>query len=136
MSVTSRQSANALVPFGYTTTWGDRTRPKLCDRWCGPKDENLRFKVCEPGPVAPGKYFLVVAHAGMYTIEQVFSNTHPGLTREGCWYDGNDKGWDWVPSDFEQTSMYGNLTEVMRGASGPLPPWFVPADWLGVQVVP
>lgn len=136
VSATCRQNEGALVPFGYTATWGDRTQPTLCRNWLASKDDTLRFEVGRQAPTAPGKYFLIVAYAGVYTVDQLFSTTHASGPKHGLWHDGNDKGWDWGPTEFEQAQMNGNLTEVQRDSSGPRPPGLIAADWIGVQVLP
>lgn len=83
--------ANAVAPFGYTWTWGDRkTAIKEVCSWIqtGQKDWNVSISL--PGPVAPGRYLIMFGFNGEYNLSQVFSCDNWN-SAGGCeWNDGND----------------------------------------------
>ena len=137
-NIECRNSPGAIVPYGYTATWGNRvTQPVESHRWLGPRFARLDLAIDKTAPTESGDYYLPISFQGSYTIAQVFSATHAGGPRSGCWYDGNDVGWDWTTADWEQAREHGYVTQQLSLGECGGEEWVtahVATSWVGVRV--
>jgi len=82
--------SNAVAPFGYTWTWGNREVDFVSHSasiGTGQLDWAVAFD--RTAPVNPGTYFILLGFQGEMTMEQVFSCTNWTVTNPS-WGDGND----------------------------------------------
>ncbi len=125
--------SGAIAPLGYTVTWGNRaTQPVESYPWIGTDTRNYAINIAKTAPDTPGDYYIVIAFAGRYDIDQVMSGTFAGATT--VWNDGNDLGWDWNTSQYQQAQAEGKVTHDLWKP----PDGFIVRDtaatWVGVYV--
>ena len=82
--------SSAVVPLGYTWTWGNRqTAIVTVDSWISTGWSNWDVSFNLTAPSTPGIYYILFGHRGEYTMSQVFSATN-WKVGSGTWNDGND----------------------------------------------
>jgi hypothetical protein len=83
--------SNAVAPFGFTWTWGDRrSSVRVVRRSIRSGVSTLDVPLDLRAPSEPGTYYILFAFNGEFTGEQVFS-CHSWAAEDGVtWYDGND----------------------------------------------
>ncbi len=140
--------SGAIVPVGATVTWGERkTQPwqvagNLRTGW-----SDLSVAVNKTAPTTPGEYYLIIANRGECRYYHVLSATNWATSKSSSfcgsfesqpiWNDGNDIGWDWNSSHFQQAKSTGQVSQLW---------WFsreddffettVGANWVRIRVHP
>ncbi|MBN1574630.1 MAG: hypothetical protein JW984_15640 [Deltaproteobacteria bacterium] len=83
-------SPDAVVPFGYTWTWGKRESSIVTiDKWIPTGGRNWDIPIDLKAPSEPKTYYVIFGTNGEFNMEQVFSSTS-WVYRKIVWYDGND----------------------------------------------
>jgi hypothetical protein len=127
--------SNAIAPFGYSATWGDRIAQVVeSNPWIGTGVNYYDINVGKTAPTIPGTYYLPISFSGSYDIYEVMSGTHAGYG--AMWYDGNDLGWDWTAAQYQQARDQGTVTQRLGWPSHDPYEINFPANWVGVHVVP
>lgn len=86
----NQHDIKAVVPFGYTWTWGEREHAIVTvNKWIQPGVSEWDAVINLTAPATPGTYYIIFAHRGEYNMSQIFSATNwvVGSVR---WHDGND----------------------------------------------
>ena len=150
ISVHHSNCSGCVVPVGATATWGDRaTKLWQVSSWVSPGWTDLSVSVLDTAPETPGLYHIALGLNAQCNYQQVMSGTgwvvpSSGISCGGpqagpIWNDGNDLGWDWTPSQFQQAEDDGQVTQQIWDGST-LPGHFTMAtfgaNWVGIQVVP
>jgi len=82
--------AGAVVPFGYTWTWGARESSIVTvDNWISTGSSNYNVPINLTAPEDTGIYYILFGHRGEFNLGQVFSATN-WEKRSLTWNDGND----------------------------------------------
>ncbi len=82
--------SGAVVPFGYTWTWGARENSIVTvDTWISTGSSNYNVPINLTAPEETGAYYILFGHRGEFNLGQVFSATN-WQTRSLTWNDGND----------------------------------------------
>jgi hypothetical protein len=83
-------SPDAVVPFGYTWTWGKRESSIVTiDNWIPTGGRYWDISIDLRAPSEPKTYYIIFGTNGEFDMEQVFSSTS-WVYRKIVWYDGND----------------------------------------------
>jgi len=80
----------AVVPFGYTWTWGPRESSIVTvSNWISTGTTDWNVPISLTAPDTPGEYYLLFGHRGEFNLSQVFSATN-WMAGPVVWHDGND----------------------------------------------
>ena len=98
--------ANAVGPFGYTWTWGNRTTSITQVNSSIPTGSSTySVPISLTAPTTPGTYYLLFGFQGEYDCEHVFSATNWSYG-SSVWNDGNDY-WDMSASALAAAQTLG-----------------------------
>jgi len=82
--------SSAVVPFGYTWTWGAReTAIVTINNWIPTGTRNWNISLNLNGPAIPGEYYVLFGLQGEFNMQQIFSCSNWQLNSLS-WHDGND----------------------------------------------
>ena len=61
------------------------------------------MNVNKAAPSTEGTYYIVIGMAPHFTAAQVMSATSASCGTTAIWNDGNDRGWDWGSTEFNES---------------------------------
>jgi hypothetical protein len=123
-----------VVPVATTVTWGDRTaQPWTVASNVNPGWTNLTVNVNKIAPMTPGTYYIAIAAQGEFTATNIMSGTNWAHSGGNIWNDGNDVGWDWDTTQFQDARNNGCETQQWLFGYG-YDNDLVAANWVQVNV--
>ena len=113
----NEHGSTAVVPLGYTWTWGSRQSSITeVDDWIPVGTSNWSVPISLTAPSTPGTYYIIFGHSGEYNMSQVLSCTSWARgDGSAVWGDGNDY-WD-IPGSslsFAHTNGYVSSWPYLR----------------------
>lgn len=128
----NNMGGGAVAPLGYTVTWGSRSsQPVQTHGWIGTGGQNYNIGINKTAPTTEGQYYIWISFRGEFNISQVMSGSN--WTTSVQWNDGNDIGWDFDATQYQQARDHGQVLNPIKVSSGYQDGW-MPANWVGVQV--
>jgi len=87
---TNTMGSNAVAPFGYTWTWGNRQSSIVTvNSWINTGATSFSVPISLTAPSSPGTYYILFGFNGEYDMTQVLSCTN-WASGDPVWNDGND----------------------------------------------
>jgi len=86
----NNNSPDAVMPFGYTWTWGRRESSIVTiDKWIPTGGRYWDISINLKAPFKTGIYYIIFSTNGEFNMKQVFSSTS-WVYKRIVWHDGND----------------------------------------------
>ncbi len=128
----------SVVPVAATVTWGDRAAQvwTISSDLGGPGWYARTVNVNKTAPTTEGTYYIVMGIAPHFTSAQVMSATSANCGTTAIWNDGNDRGWDWGATEFNDTRANGYTTiDIWSCSQNDFVPSLQGSNWVEVRVV-
>lgn len=171
INVFNSHNVDYTSPVGATVTWGDRATQSWGVTVGGVPGQatfqtwtpfTVNFSNTDPdshsltAPLTAGLYHIIFANRAECKFGHVMSATNwkPASGGTNCggnltapvWNDGNDLGWDWTASQFQDVQSTGHINQATWFQDSPevsTPPAFYTdtvdgygANWIAIRVVP